>query len=67
MLIPFGKYDRGSKSLSQWNRNEHHMRVDMRVPYISITYNLKWGQQKRGANKLINADAEVDHSTAGGR
>ena len=67
MLIPFGKYDRGSKSLSQWNRNEHHMRVDMRVPYISITYNLKWGHQKRGANKLINADAEVEHSTTGGR
>ncbi len=67
MLIPFGKYDQGSKSLSQWNRNEQHMRLDMRMPYVSISYNLQWGRQKRGANKLINADANVDHSTTGGR
>ncbi|MCM1356062.1 MAG: outer membrane beta-barrel family protein [Staphylococcus sp.] len=67
MLIPFGKYDQGSKSLSQWNRNEQHTRLDMRMPYISISYNLQWGRQKRGANKLINADANVDHSTTGGR
>lgn len=67
MLIPFGKYDQGSKSLSQWNRNEQHLRLDMRMPYISISYNIQWGRQKRGANKLINADANVDHSTTGGR
>lgn len=67
MIVPFGKYDQGSRSLSQWNRNEQHMRVDMRVPYISISYNLQWGRQKRGANKLINADASVEHSKAGGR
>ena len=67
MIVPFGKYDQGSRSLSQWNRNEQHMRVDMRVPYISISYNLQWGRQKRGANKLINADASVEHSTTGGR
>lgn len=67
ILVPFGKYDQGSKSLSKWNRNEQHMRIDMRMPYISISYNLQWGRQKRGANKLINADANVDHSTTGGR
>ena len=67
MLIPFGKYDQGSKSLSQWNRNEQHLRLDMRMPYISISYNIQWGRQKRGANKLINADANVDHSTTAGR
>lgn len=67
MLIPFGKYDQGSKSLSQWNRNEQHLRLDMRMPYISISYNIQWGRQKRGANKLINADVNVDHSTTGGR
>ncbi len=67
ILVPFGKYDQGSKSLSKWNRNEQHMRLDMRMVYLGISYNLQWGRQKRGANKLINADANVDHSTTGGR
>lgn len=67
ILMPFGHYDQGSKSLSQWNTNEQHMRLNFRMPYITITYNLQWGRQKRGANKLINADSSVDHSTAGGR
>lgn len=67
MIVPFGKYDQGSKSLSRWNRNEQHMRLDMRMPYISINYNLQWGRQKRSASKIINADANVDHSTTGGR
>ncbi len=67
MIMPFGKYDQGSKMLSKWNRNEQHMRLDMRMPYISISYNLQWGRQKRGARKLINAEATVNTSTAGGR
>lgn len=67
MIMPFGKYDQGSRSLSKWDSNEKHMRLDIRMPYISISYNLQWGRQKRGADKLINADANVDTSTAGGR
>ncbi len=67
IIMPFGKYDQGSKSLSKWNRNEQHMRLDMRMPYISVSYNLQWGRQKRGAQKLIDVDANADHSTAGGR
>ena len=67
IIMPFGKYDQGSKSLSKWNRNEQHMRLDMRVPYVQISYNLQWGRQKRGAEKLINSDASTDRSTAGGR
>jgi len=67
MIMPFGKYDQGSKMLSKWNTNEQHMRLDMRMPYISISYNLQWGYQKRGVQKRINADAGVDTSTAGGR
>ncbi len=67
MIMPFGRYDQGSKMLSKWNRNEQHMRLDMRMPYVSISYNLQWGRQKRGARKLINADAKVDTSTTGGR
>lgn len=43
IIMPFGRYDQGSKSLSQWNSNEQHMRLDMRIPYISISYNLQWG------------------------
>ena len=43
------------------------MRLDMRMPYVSISYNLQWGRQKRGTSKLVNADANTDRSTAGGR
>ncbi len=67
VIMPFGKYDQGSKSLSKWNRNEQHMRLDMRMPYISVSYNLQWGRQKRGVEKLIDVDANADRSTAGGR
>ncbi|MBD5356670.1 MAG: outer membrane beta-barrel protein [Bacteroides sp.] len=67
IIMPFGKYDQGSKSLSKWNRNEQHMRLNMRIPYISVSYNVQWGRQKRGVRKLVNADAKTDTSTAGGR
>ncbi len=67
VIMPFGKYDQGSKMLSKWNTNEQHTRLDMRMPYVSISYNIQWGRQKRGAQKLINADANVNTSTAGGR
>lgn len=67
IIMPFGKYDQGSKSLSRWNRNEQHMRLDMRMPYLSVSYNLQWGRQKRGAQKLVNSEANADRSTAGGR
>lgn len=66
-IMPFGKYDRGSKSLSKWYKNEQHTRMDMRMPYIQINYNLQWGRQKRGVQKLINSDANVNKSTTGGR
>ncbi len=67
VIMPFGKYDQGSKMLSKWNTNEQHQRLDMKMPYVSVSYNLQWGRQKRGANKIINADANTDKSTAGGR
>lgn len=67
VIMPFGKYDRGYKTLSQWNSNEQHDRINMRMPYVQISYNLQWGRQKRSADKLINADANVDTSKAGGR
>lgn len=67
MIMPFGKYDQGSMMLSKWNTNEQHMRLNMRMPFINISYNVQWGRQKQEARKLINADANVDTSTAGGR
>lgn len=67
VIMPFGKYDQGSKMLSRWNTNEQHMRLDMRMPYIALGYSLQWGRQKRGADKLIDAEASPDRSTAGGR
>lgn len=67
VIMPFGKYDQGSQSISKWNRNEQHMRLDMRMPYIKISYNMQWGRQKRTAEKLVDINAEADRSTAGGR
>lgn len=67
MIMPFGKYDNGSRSLSKWNTNEQHNRLNMRMPYISLSYNLQWGRQKRGAGKMINAEVNADRSSAGSR
>lgn len=67
IIMPFGRYDQGSRSLSKWNTNEQHMRLDMRMPYVSVSYNLQWGRQKQGAQKLVDVDANTDRSTAGGR
>lgn len=67
IIMPFGKYDQGSKSLSKWNTNEQHMRLDMCMPFVTVAWNLQWGRQKRGVQKIINADANTDRSTAGGR
>ena len=66
-IMPLGKYDRGSKSLSKWYKNEQHTRMDMRMPYVQVSYNLQWGRQKRDVHKLINSDSSVDKSTTGGR
>ena len=43
------------------------MRLDLRMPYITVAYNLQWGRQKQGARKLVDVDANADRSTAGGR
>lgn len=67
ILMPFGKYDQGSRSLSKWNTNEQHMRLDMCMPFVTVAWNLQWGRQKRDVQKIINADANTDRSTAGGR
>ncbi len=67
VMMPFGRYDRGSKSLSKWNMNEQHIRLDMRIPYIQISYNLQWGRQKQGVGKLRSTSADTDKSAAAGR
>lgn len=67
IIMPFGKYEQGNKLMSKWNRNEQHIHLDMRMPYISLSYNLQWGRQKRGARKLVEVDADADRSSAGGR
>ncbi|MCC8039377.1 MAG: outer membrane beta-barrel family protein [Bacteroidales bacterium] len=67
VIMPFGRYDQGSKMLSPWNTNEQHLRLDMSMPYVSVSYHLQWGRQKRGASKLFNADASVEKSSAAGR
>ena len=53
--------------INKWNTNENHMRADIRLPYISVSYNLRWGKQKRNLDKLINVGVDVDRSSAAGR
>lgn len=67
IMMPFSKYDRGSKSLNKWNSNEQHIRLDMRIPYIQVSYNIQWGRQKQSASKLRSTNAETDKSSAAGR
>lgn len=67
IIMPFGKYDQGSRSLSRWNRNEQHMRLDMRIPYLQVSYNLQWGRQRRSARKLVDSSASADRSSTAGR
>lgn len=67
MFMPFGTYDQGSRRLNRYNTNEQHMRLDMRMPFISVNYNIRWGHQKKGARKLINADASATGSAAATR
>lgn len=67
ILMPFGTYDQGSKLISKWNKNEQHMRLNMRMPYITIGYNLEWGRTKRGVKKLISNGSSVQKSNAASR
>ena len=66
-IMPFGEYEKGSKSLSQYNRNIKHVRSDMRLFYLAVNFNFQWGRQKNKANKLINVGGDADSSKAGGR
>lgn len=67
VFMPFGKYDMSNESLNKWNRNEQHMRLSMRMPYITVAYNLQWGRQKREVKKIIDIEANADSSTAGSK
>ncbi len=68
LLMPFNKYDQGSRLLNRYNTNEKHMRLDMSpMPFIQVAYNLQWGRQKQGVNKRVNADSSVEQSKAGSR
>ncbi len=67
IIRPFGKYDQGSKSVNKWNTNEQHMRVNKRMPFLTISYNLQWGRQKRDTQKLISTEANAERSKAGSR
>jgi len=68
VLCPFNKYDRGSISLNRYNRNETHYRVNFApMPFLQVRYNIQLGRQNKEAKKLVNADADIDQSSAKGR
>jgi hypothetical protein len=37
------------------------------MPFVKLSYNLQWGHQKRGVQKMVDAGAKVETSSAGGR
>lgn len=68
VFCPFTQYDSGSQSLNRYNSNTSHLRLDMSaMPFVRLAYNLQWGQQKHGVHKMVDAEAKVETSSAGGR
>jgi hypothetical protein len=67
IFMPFGTYDQGSKLLSQWNQNEMHLRLDMRIPYLTVAYHVQWGRRNKGVDKIISTDSNVQQSRAASR
>ena len=69
MFMPFTRYSMGSESLNRYNTNRNVLRSPGfdRMPVVQISYNLNWGRQKKGATKLINAEDDIQQSTAAGR
>jgi len=68
LMCPFVKYDRGSRSLNRYNTNLMHIRTDIApLPLLHIGYNLQWGRQKRGVNKIVNVDANVSRTSVAGK
>lgn len=68
VICPFTKYDQGARSYNRFDTYEKHTRMKrMPMPFLSISYNVQWGRQRRNAQKIVNADGEVTKSSAAGR
>lgn len=69
VFMPFNRYSMGSESLNRYNSNRNVLRSNgfNCMPTVQIAYNFNWGRQKRGAQKLINADGDIQQSKAAGR
>ncbi len=69
MMMPFGRYDQETTQLNHDYAYRQIMRSDFieRMGIVKVSYNFKWGKQKQGAQKLIDAGPESMTSTAAGR
>ncbi len=68
VICPFTKYDQGARSYDPYHTYDKHIRMtDYPKVYLSVSYNLQWGRQRRDARKIVNAEAEVTKSSAAGR
>lgn len=69
LFMPFTRYRMGSESLNRYNTNRNVLRSSGfdRMPVVQIAYNFNWGKQKRASQKLINAEDDMQQSTAAGR
>lgn len=69
MMMPFGKYNQGSELLNRYNSNVQTIQSHFvsRMPFLKVSYNLSWGKQKRGADRLIDDGSSVQQSKAAGR
>lgn len=69
VMCPFNRYEQGGSLLNKYYTYEKKMRVKSfnPMPFIQVSYNLRWGKQKRGVNKRVQSNSETEQSEAGSR
>ena len=69
MMMPLGKYSQGVEQLNRYYSSKQTVSSHFvsHMPFISVSYNLSWGKQKRSANRLIDNGSSIQQSKAAGR
>ena len=68
-MMPFGKYNQETTLLNRNYGYTQIMRSNFieRMGFVTVSYTLQWGKQKRTAGKLIDASGESMTSKAASR
>lgn len=59
MLMPFGRYNNTKELIADLVKQNTINRTNkfQRMPFITISYNMNWGQQKRAAQRRLSGNA----------